>query len=89
MAFEPQIGNKKLVIRNWSGPKKLPKSYENESWVMLEEAVQAIQTKDSYRKFSLERLNQVVANLVDGHKDLARNLHLVRLLFMFSSLKLT
>ncbi|CAG5088020.1 Oidioi.mRNA.OKI2018_I69.PAR.g11705.t1.cds [Oikopleura dioica] len=76
MAFEPQIGNKKLVIRNWSGPKKLPKSYENESWVMLEEAVQAIQTKDSYRKFSLERLNQVVANLVDGHKDLARNLHL-------------
>jgi len=80
MAFEPQIGQKKLVIRNWSGPKQLPKSYENESWVMLEEAVQAIQTKDSYRKFSLEKLNQVVANLVDGHKDLARNLHQVKLI---------
>lgn len=76
MAFEPLAGShKKLVIKNWSGPKKLPKSYENESWSMLEESVKAIQTKSTYKKFSLEKLNQVVANLVDGHKDLASNLH--------------
>ena len=72
-----RIGQKKLVIKNWTGPQKWPKNYEAESWKKLEEAVRAIQSRSTYVRFSLENLNQIVANLVEGNKELAKKLHYV------------
>ena len=42
---------------------------------MLEEAVKAIQNRSGFN-FSLEKLNQIVSNLVDGNADIARKMHL-------------
>ena len=76
MACRPNgTGRKKLVIRNFTGPRKLPKNYEEETWQMLEEAVRAIQNRSSFIRYSLEKLNQTVANLVDGNADTARKIH--------------
>ena len=35
----PGSAQKKIIIRNFKGPRKLPQNYENDTWVMLEEAV--------------------------------------------------
>lgn len=79
MDFRPHgAGQKKLIIKNFSGPRKLPKNYELDTWKMLEEAVRAIQNRSTYVRFSLEKLNQIVANLVDGNKEIAKKIHMVR-----------
>ena len=45
MDFRPHgTGQKKLIIKNFTGPRKLPKNYDVDSWRMLEEAVRAIQS---------------------------------------------
>ena len=76
MACRPNgVGRKKLVIKNFTGPRKLPKNYEEETWQMLEEAVKAIQNRSSFIRYSLEKLNQTVANLVDGNAETARKIH--------------
>ena len=77
MACRPNgAGRKKLVIRNFTGPRCLPKNYEEETWLMLEEAVRAIQNRSSFIRYSLEKLNQIVSNLVDGNADIAKKIHL-------------
>merc|ERR1712113_255411 len=68
-------GQKKLVIKGFKGPRALPKNYEAESWVMLEEAVKAIQQRSTFVRYSLEKLNQIVSNLVDGNQDIAQTIH--------------
>ena len=74
----PGAGHKKIVIRNFRGPRKLPKNYEAETWIMLEEAVKAIQQRSTFVRYSLEKLNQIVSNLVDGNQDIAQTIHNVR-----------
>ena len=73
-------GQKKLVIKGFRGPRALPKNYEQESWSKLEEAVKAIQSRSTFVRYSLEKLNQIVSNLVDGNTDLANRIHSVCLL---------
>lgn len=68
-------GQKKLVIKGFRGPRALPKNYEQESWSKLEEAVKAIQSRSTFVRYSLEKLNQIVSNLVDGNTDLAQRIH--------------
>ena len=70
-------GQKKLVIKGFRGPRALPKNYEQESWSKLEEAVKAIQSRSTFVRYSLEKLNQIVSNLVDGNTDLANRIHSV------------
>lgn len=62
-----------IVFKN----RTLPKNYETETWQMLEEAVRAIQNRSSFIRFSLEKLNQTVANLVDGNAEIALKTHQV------------
>lgn len=68
-------GQKKLIIKGFRGPRTLPKNYEQESWIKLEEAVKAIQSRSTFVRYSLEKLNQIVSNLVDGNTDLANRIH--------------
>ena len=70
-------GQKKLVIKGFRGVRTLPKNYEQESWSKLEEAVKAIQSRSTFVRYSLEKLNQIVSNLVDGNTDLAERIHSV------------
>ena len=70
-------GQKKLVIKGFRGPRALPKNYEQESWSKLEEAVKAIQSRSTFVRYSLEKLNQIVSNLVDGNTDLANRIRFV------------
>ena len=52
---------------------------KHDTWIMLEEAVQAIQNRSTFVRYSLEKLNQIVANLVDGNTEIAQKIHAVSL----------
>lgn len=53
---------KKLVIKNFKEKPKLPDNYQQETWVKLQEAVNAIHTRHAIRS-SLEELYQAVENM--------------------------
>ncbi|XP_013419680.1 cullin-4A [Lingula anatina] len=57
---------KKLVIKNFKEKPKLPENYQQQTWLMLKEAVEAIHKKCSI-KSSLEELYKAVENMC-SHK---------------------
>lgn len=62
IGVQPKQPVKKLVIRNFTVTPQLPKDYENETWKVLQQAVQAIQESRPVSS-SLEELYKTCENL--------------------------